>query len=108
MGNIAYYQAELINFITSNDSETLGALVANHRFDLNTEQRNAWQQQIQILKKTLNSFSKGQIYFEFLIPRMGKRADVVLLMNGVVFVIEFKVGASSVDRSALIKSTITL
>ena len=101
MGNIAYYQAELVYFITSNDSETLSALVANHRFDLNTEQRNAWQQQIQILKKTLNSFSKGQIYFEFLIPRMGKRADVVLLMNGVVFVIEFKVGASSVDRSAI-------
>lgn len=32
---------------------------------------------------------------------MGKRADVVLVLGGIVFVIEFKVGATSFDRSAV-------
>ncbi|MCE2832726.1 MAG: DUF2075 domain-containing protein [Oxalobacteraceae bacterium] len=44
---------------------------------------------------------KGWIYFEFSIPRMGKRADVVLLIGGIVFVIEFKVGSHSFDSYAI-------
>jgi hypothetical protein len=35
---------------------------------------------------------EGTIFFEFSIPRMGKRVDVVVISEGVVFVIEFKVG----------------
>lgn len=101
MANNAYYQADLVNFFTANESAVLGELTAHHRFDLENEQRNAWQQQIRILKDTLSAFSTGRIYFEFSIPRMGKRADVVLLAGGIVFVIEFKVGAAAVDRSAI-------
>ena len=32
---------------------------------------------------------------------MGKRADVVLLLEGVVFVVEFKVGSKSFDGASL-------
>jgi hypothetical protein len=34
----------------------------------------------------------GGIYFEYSIPRLGKRIDVVLLIGPVVFILEFKVG----------------
>ncbi|MDD3322612.1 MAG: DUF2075 domain-containing protein [Paludibacter sp.] len=34
----------------------------------------------------------GMIYFEFSIPRMGKRVDCILIIQNIVFVIEFKVG----------------
>jgi hypothetical protein len=43
----------------------------------------------------------GTIYFEFSIPRMGKRADVILISGSVVFVIEFKVGSDTFDRAAI-------
>ncbi len=34
----------------------------------------------------------GQIIFEYDIPRLGKRIDVVLLLRGLIFCLEFKVG----------------
>ena len=42
----------------------------------------------------------GWIAFEFAIPRMGKRADVVLVAAGIVFVVEFKVGSQHFDAAA--------
>lgn len=41
------------------------------------------------------------LYWEFSIPRMGRRVDVVLVTPLAVFVLEFKVGASEFDRSAI-------
>jgi hypothetical protein len=38
---------------------------------------------------------------EFLIPRMGRRADLIVLNAGIVFVVEYKVGAQKFDRSSL-------
>ena len=35
----------------------------------------------------------AHIFFEYSIPRMGKRIDAVLLIDGIVFVVEFKVGS---------------
>ena len=101
MVNTAYYEENLPKFLTVSEHEVLGVLATKHRFDLENEQRHAWQQQIRILKKELSTLPAGRIYFEFSIPRMGKRADVVLLVEGVVFVIEFKVGSATIDRSAM-------
>ncbi len=97
----AYYEADLATFCHSSENEVLGELTARHSFALENQQRYAWQQQITILKIALASVITGRIYFEFSIPRMGKRADVVLLIRGVVFVIEFKVGSDTFDHAAL-------
>ena len=35
---------------------------------------------------------QGSIYFEYSIPRMGKRIDALIIIDNIVFVIEFKVG----------------
>jgi hypothetical protein len=101
MLNTAYYEANLASFFNASENEIIGELSLKHRFDLENQQRHAWQQQIRILKDSLSKLTAGQIYFEFSIPRMGKRADVVLLVEGVVFVIEFKVGAEAIDRAAI-------
>lgn len=61
-------------------------------------QRDEWLQQIAILKTALQGL-RGAIAFEFSIPRMGRRIDVLLLIEAVVFVIEFK--AVAVDRYAM-------
>ncbi len=39
-----------------------------------------------------SSSSAGAIYFEYAIPRMGKRIDVLLIINSVLLVLEFKAG----------------
>lgn len=66
-------------------------------FDLTDLQRNAWIYEISYLKQILQNQS-GQILFEYSIPRLGKRVDVVLLIKGVIFVLEFKVGAEKYLR----------
>ena len=101
MPHSAYYEADLATFCKANESEVLGELTARHNFALENSQRFAWQKQIELLKDTLASVGTGRIYFEFSIPRMGKRADVVVLISNVVFVIEFKVGAAVFDYAAL-------
>src|SRR5206468_9615868 len=40
-------------------------------------------------------------FFEFNIPRMGRRIDVVVVSGPVIFAIEFKVGEKVFDRSAI-------
>lgn len=97
----AYYETDLASFCQANENEILGELTARHHFALENQQRYAWQQQITILKASLIGITTGRIYFEFSIPRMGKRADIVVLIAGVVFVIEFKVGSATFDHAAL-------
>jgi hypothetical protein len=43
----------------------------------------------------------GAIYFEYSIPRLGKRIDVLALIGAVIFVFEFKVGEDRFTASAL-------
>ena len=54
-------------------------------------QKFAWDGEIQFLQEALKT-DEGQIIFEYSIPRIGKRIDVVLLIRNIVFVLEFKVG----------------
>jgi hypothetical protein len=56
-------------------------------------QNKAWIEQIEILKSALAGYG-GTIFFEFSIPRMGKRVDAIIIIKNVVFVVEFKVGES--------------
>ena len=50
------------------------------------------------MKEIISRFAgkDGNIIFEYDIPRLGKRIDVVLLLEGIVFCLEFKVGQSSI------------
>ena len=87
----AYYSKELQEFLSDDNSRIIGKLTSNHQFALEEQQRNAWIQQIEILKNELHGLDSGHILFEYSIPRMGKRVDVILIYEGIVFVIEFKV-----------------
>lgn len=101
MLNVAYFEADTSDFCNADEYAVLGELAQNHVFSLEADQKYAWQQQIQILQSALLSLPKGKIYFEFSIPRMGKRADTVLVTSGIVFVIEFKVGSENFDLSGI-------
>ena len=101
MINASYFNASIAEFLVANDDEILGALTRRHGFSLEHQQKHAWQAQISILKEVLPADLEGQIFFEFSIPRMGKRADLVLIVGGVIFVIEFKIGAHHFERSGI-------
>ncbi|MCQ0113063.1 DUF2075 domain-containing protein [Zhouia amylolytica] len=97
----AYYSNNIEEFLTEHDSSILGELTANHsNRTLEELQVNAWRKQITILKNQLIGF-QGQIYFEFAIPRMGKRVDNIVITNNVAFIIEFKVGDGGYEKHAI-------
>ena len=98
---LAYYEAPISSFLSEEPESILGKLTQQHHHDLEHKQRGAWLGQIAILKVQLAPFPEGYVFFELLIPRMGKRADCVVILSGVVFVLEFKVGANGFDRNAI-------
>lgn len=96
----AWYGASISDFLHTSQDEILGQLAANCEFVLLPTQRDAWLLQIDILRKALQGIS-GSIYFEFNIPRMGRRIDAVLLVGPIVFALEFKVGEEGFDHGAI-------
>ncbi|HMU02881.1 MAG TPA: hypothetical protein PJ990_04630 [Saprospiraceae bacterium] len=86
-----YYKDDIPNFINSSVEEIVGKITLSNKFDTLITQNESWQSQISILQEVLK-FQNGSIFFEFSIPRMGRRVDCILLLQNVVFVIEFKVG----------------
>lgn len=96
----SYYSDTISGFTETSTAEILACLVQSHEFALEQTQRDAWIAQIEILKGALQSFS-GSVYFEYSIPRMGKRADVIALIGPVIFVLEFKVGEREFSAYAI-------
>lgn len=96
----AYYSSTISGFCSQAPDEVLGQMTREHSFDLTAFQRNAWIEQATLLRECLLEH-EGKIYFEFSIPRMGRRIDVAVITGSVVFVIEFKVGASTYDSADL-------
>ncbi|MCA3513268.1 MAG: hypothetical protein IOC96_08565, partial [Rhodobacter sp.] len=97
----SYYQSSIADFKDAQDSYILGELTRSHGFALEHQQRQAWIDQIHLLKDAVSGLRAGNILFESSIPRMGKRADVLFVLPSVIAVIEFKVGASTFDRAAI-------
>jgi len=97
-----FYSNSVGGFLAQSENEILGALVRNSDFADEQTQKLAWLQQIACLKVALIGRT-GRVFFEYSIPRMGRRVDVVLLTANVIFVLEFKVGeqkflSSSIDQ----------
>jgi hypothetical protein len=87
----AYYVATVTAFLSATPETVLGTLTGNSDMAVEPAQRNAWLEQISILKANLPGVA-GTLFLEFNIPRMGRRIDAVLVSGPVIFVIEFKIG----------------
>lgn len=86
-----YYSDSIKNFLQKSLQTVIGEISVNGRLGhINTE-LFAWEFQINLLQEILADY-EGQLFFEFSIPRMGKRVDCLLVIKNIVFVIEFKVG----------------
>ena len=92
------YSSSFEKFINADENSIFGALCDNYHGDALTTTREAWKSEISIIKGILSHYEdkNGQVIFEYDIPRLGKRIDVVLLLEGIVFCVEFKVGESKI------------
>ena len=92
------YSGSFNEFLRSNENYLFGKLCDNYHGEALTTTREAWKSEIAIMKNVLSElFDKnGRIIFEYDIPRLGKRIDVVLLLDGIIFCLEFKVNQSHI------------
>ncbi len=97
----AYYSAGKADFDSHSDAHILGELTTWHSFATEQTQAGAWRQQIAVLRVALKAVADFTLFLEFSIPRMGKRADAVVLIGNCVFIVEFKVGSETFDRHAV-------
>ena len=89
-----FYGDTIEGFLAMPDAQIIGILTTAHtslHASLQSLQNDAWHEEISVLKNILTSYiGRGHIYFEYTIPRMGRRIDVVLLLDGAVLLLEFK------------------
>ena len=95
----AFYSSSIESFLNQSENEILGQIDINNEYDTLYTQKIAWEKQIQILKNKLYKYNFGSVIFEYTIPRIGRRIDNVILLNNIVFVLEFKVGSKAYSSS---------
>lgn len=86
------YNSGFKTFLNTDDSSIFGSLCDNYHGEALTTTREAWKSEITIMKNVLSDYAdkNGEIIFEYDIPRLGKRVDVVLLLEGIVFVLNLR------------------
>ena len=101
MANRCLYNASFRKFLSSDKMEILGTLHDNYNGEALTTTNEAWKGEIELLQNVLAPWADeaGEIIFEYDIPRLGKRIDVVLLLRGIIFCLEFKVGQKDALQS---------
>lgn len=97
------YAATIDVFLSEPAEQVFGKITTQSTFADLLSQKTAWLAEIEVLRSALraSAMPSGKIYFEYTIPRLGGRADVILVLGPVLFVIEFKVGADRFDRAAM-------
>ncbi len=98
MPNRCLYANTFKEFLEQERLAVLGTLHNNYHGDALTTIDEAWMGEIDILQQVLIPWKNenAQVIFEYEIPRLGKRIDVVLLLRGIIFCLEFKVGQKDV------------
>ncbi len=91
-----FYHASIADFCLANAGNVFATIQTTNNNDLKQQQSATWETEIKCLQDALLSIKDGSISFEYNIPRLGKRIDVVILVNGIVFVLEFKDNADKI------------
>src|SRR5687768_10657062 len=101
----AYYSDTIAQFLDKAPTEILGELARSASTagaSLESTQTDAWLEEIGILRAAFVPYrDSGSLHFEYSIPRLGKRIDVLALIGAVIFVLEFKVGEEKFTGFAL-------
>ena len=107
MASLRYYYSNTISdFLNQESEEIVGKLTLASPHKVDNETKGSWLDEISVMKSILPQYSgKGSVFFEYSIPRMGRRVDIILLIDGLVFVLEFKTGSEQTNhREAIIQA----
>ncbi len=99
--NRCLYKSDFKSFIEADPFSVLGRIHDTFHGQALTTTDEAWLGEINLLQNVLLPWKaeEAEIIFEYDIPRMGKRIDVVLLLRGLIFCLEFKVGQKDALQS---------
>lgn len=102
MGALRYYYSDSIQtFISQDTNAIIGAIARASQHDINDETTNSWVEEIETLRNILGPYKgRGSVYFEYNKPRMGRRADVILVIDEIIFVLEYKTADSKFSHEA--------
>lgn len=82
-------------FLAASPQQVIGSLTQQSAFNVDQAQVHAWLGTVDTLQRALTALpGRGHVFLEFDIPRLGRRVDAVVVVDHVVFVVEFKVGAN--------------
>ena len=96
----AWYQTDATSFAAADPMAILGALMTASPFPDEPTQKAAWQVEIAHLQPIAAALPGAHVFLEFSIPRMGRRADAIIVADGLIFVLEYKVGERAFPRHA--------
>lgn len=96
-----FYYSDIKSFLDESLEQIFGKLSRNDEYDTAATQKYAWEQEIVVMKQVLDAYRNepGWVIFEYTIPRIGKRIDVVLLLRERVYAIEFKAGEEEIKHA---------
>ncbi len=108
----AHYKTDIDKFLDEPEDLILGCLTreAAHAgfYQQKHSQTDAWRIQIECLKqafRVLNNTTDHQstyhVLLEYPIPRRGKRVDAIIITGNIIFVVEFKCGATKFTADAV-------
>ena len=100
MASLRYYYSNTISdFLNQESEEIVGKLTLASPHKVDNETKGSWLDEISVMKSILPQYSgKGSVFFEYSIPRMGRRVDIILLIDGLVFVLEFKLKPTNIGN----------
>ncbi len=96
-----YYTDSISDFLKKDSYAIFGGITAHDPFAADDLQKNTWRAEIEILKRELANMPDGHVLLEYTIPRIGERIDGVVLYQGIVFLLEFKVGDTAYTKAAM-------
>ena len=108
----AGYSSTVEDFLTCNPDTVVGVLsrqiAASGISQQRSKQISVWVHQVGVLKKALTEITSligknidsWNLVLEYPIPRRQKRPDVLILTDSMIFVVEFKFGATTYDAAS--------
>lgn len=99
--NRCLYISDFRTFLKADPYSILGRIHDAFHGQVLTTTDEAWLGEILLLQSVLLPWKDedAEIIFEYNIPRLGKRIDVVLLLRGMIFCLEFKIGQKDTLQS---------
>jgi hypothetical protein len=97
----AWFDAEGELLAALEPARILGELTEATQFPAELAQISAWRFTIAHLHRLAAALPAAHFFMEFAIPRMGRRADAVIVAGPLILVLEYKVGERTFARHAI-------